>query len=70
MIKRINSLGRKRIARNCVAIAVQDGEPRRFSASLELPDQKWPDDANVVIEAMCAGSSVVKRFGCGTVASL
>jgi len=70
MIKRINSLGRKRIARDCVAIAVHDGLPRRFSATIELPDSGWPQDAVVVMEAMCAGSPVVKRFGCGTIGSL
>ena len=70
MIKRINSLGRKRIARDCVAISVQDGQPRRFSASIELSETGWPQDAIVVMEAMCAGSPVVKRFGCGTVGSL
>lgn len=70
MIKRINSLGRKRIARDCVAISVQDGQPRLFSASIELPETGWPQDAIVVMEAMCAGSPVVKRFGCGTIGSL
>lgn len=70
MIKRINSLGRKRIARDCVAISVHDGQPRRFSASIELSETGWPQDAIVVMEAMCAGSPVVKRFGCGTVGSL
>lgn len=70
MIKRINSLGRKRIARDCVAISVQDGQPRRFSANIELSETGWPQDAIVVMEAMCAGSPVVKRFGCGTVGSL
>lgn len=70
MIKRINSLGRKRIARDCVAIAVQDGQPRRFSASIELPESGWPQDAIVVMEAMCAGSPIVKRFGCGTIGNL
>jgi hypothetical protein len=70
MIKRINSLGRKRIARDCVAIAVEDGQPRRFSASIELPKTGWPEDAIVVMEAMCAGSPIVKRFGCGTIGSL
>lgn len=70
MIKRINSLGRKRIARDCVAISVYDGQPRRFSASIELSEAGWPQDAIVVMEAMCAGSPVVKRFGCGTVGNL
>jgi len=70
MIKRINSLGRKRIARDCVAIAVHDGKPRRFSATIELPENGWPQDAIVVMEAMCAGSPIVRRFGCGTIGSL
>ena len=70
MIKRINSLGRKRIARDSVAIAVHDGQPRRFSATIELPDNGWPQDAVVVMEAMCAGSPIVKRFNCGTIGNL
>jgi hypothetical protein len=70
MIKRINSLGRKRIARDCVAISVMDGEPRRFSARLELPDHGWPLDTIVVMEAMCAGSPTVKRFSCGSLGDL
>lgn len=70
MIKRINSLGRKRIARDCVSIAVHDGQPRRFSANIELPDNGWPQDAVVVMEAMSAGSPIVKRFGCGTLGNL
>lgn len=70
MIKRINSLGRKRIAQDCVSIAVQDGQPRRFSAHLNLPESDWPNDAFVVIEAMGSGSPIVKRFGCGTIGSL
>ncbi len=70
MIKRINSLGRKRIARDCVSIAVHDGQPRRFSATIELSGTAWPSDAIVVMEAMCAGSPIVKRFNCGTIGSL
>ena len=70
MIKRINSLGRKRISRECVDIAVQDGQPRMFSALIELPSHQWPADAVVVMEAMCAGSPVVKRYGCGTIGTL
>jgi hypothetical protein len=70
MIKRINSLGRKRISSGQVAIAVRDGDPRRFSASIELPQADWPGDAIVVIEAMCAGSPNVKRIECGTVSRL
>jgi hypothetical protein len=67
MIKRINSLGRKRISSSQVAIAVRDGDPRRFSATIDLPENDWPGDAIVVMEAMCAGSSNVKRIDCGTV---
>ncbi len=67
MIKRINSLGRKRIPSSQVVIAVSDGDPRRFSASIDLPENDWPGDAIVVMEAMCAGSPNVKRIDCGTV---
>jgi hypothetical protein len=67
MIKRINSLGRKRIPSTSISIAVRDGDPRRFSASIDLPENGWPGDAIVVMEAMCAGSPNVKRIDCGTV---
>jgi hypothetical protein len=67
VIKRVNSLGRKRIPRECVSIEVFDGDPRRFSAQLDFSDQKWDPAASVVMEATCAGSSLVQRFDCGTV---
>jgi len=70
MIKRINSLGRKRIPRDCMAVAIADGTPRRFSASIELPENDWPQEAIVVIEAMCAGSPTVSRFECGPLNNL
>jgi hypothetical protein len=65
MIKRINSLGRKKLPRACMAVSIADGSPRRFSASIELPENDWPHEAVVVIEAMCAGSPTVSRFECG-----
>ena len=70
MIKRVNSLGRRRVSRNCVAIAVNDGEPRTFSASIDFGDHAWEPEASVVMEATCAGSSLVQRYDCGTIAKL
>jgi hypothetical protein len=70
MIKRINSLGRKRIAQDCLEVAIHEGQPYRFSASVHLPDVDWPFDANVVLDVYGSGSSAVKRFYCGTAGNL
>lgn len=70
MIKRFNSLGRKRVPRNCVTIDVEDGDPRTFSAEIDFGSHTWDADASVVIEVTCAGSSLVQRFDCGTVGDI
>jgi hypothetical protein len=70
MIKRFNSLGRKRIPRSCVSISVEDGEPRTFSAHIDFGEHQWDPNGAVVLEATCAGSSLVQRFNCGTVDQL
>lgn len=70
MIKRVNFTGRRRISRNCVLIEVFDGAPRTFNAAFDLSDARMPDDAKVFLEAMCAGSPVVKRFDYGRVGKL
>lgn len=70
MIKRFNSLGRKRIPRDCVSIDVEDGEPRTFSAQIDFGNHSWDAGGSVVLEATCAGSSLVQRFNCGTVGQL
>ena len=67
MIKRVNFTGRKRIPRDRISIEVFDGEPRTFDASIDVSDLGFLGDAEVVIEATCAGSSLVKRFEFGTV---
>ena len=66
MIKRVNSTGRKRIPKNLVSIEVFDGEPRTFVAFLDMASMGFQNEAEVVIEATCAGSSLVKRFDFGT----
>lgn len=67
MIKRVNFTGRKRLSKSCVEIEVLDGSPRTFKAKIDLSATKLPPDAKVFLEAMCAGSSVTKRFDFGTV---
>jgi hypothetical protein len=67
MIKRVNFTGRRRISRECVAIEVYDGAPRTFSAMIDLTDTRMPNGAQVFLEAMCAGSSVITRFDYGRV---
>jgi len=69
VIKRVNSTGRRRIPQQHVQIEVCDGDPRSFDASINLAGFAAPDDALLVMEATCAGSSRVARFEWGTVAS-
>lgn len=66
MIKRVNFPGRKRIPRSRVEIEVFDGEPRLFAAAIDIGQLDFPVDAEVIIEATCAGSSTVCRFVFGT----
>lgn len=70
MIKRVNSTGRRRIAREQVTIEVFDGTPRTFDAVINLKDIDVPSDAEVVLEATCAGSNTIRRFEWGTVGKL
>lgn len=70
MIKRVNSTGRKRVPRERIMIEVFDGEPRTFDASIDLTDLDAPQDAQVVLEATCAGSNTIPRFDWGTVGNL
>ena len=67
MIKRVNFTGRRRIPRDRVEIEVFDGEPRTFDSHINIGDLDFPGNANVVVEATCAGSTEVKRYECGTV---
>lgn len=68
MIKRVNSTGRRRIPQQNVQIEVLDGDPRSFTAAIDLSAFSAPNDAKLVLEATCAGSSQVLRFEWGTVA--
>lgn len=67
MIKRVNSTGRRRIPRNHVEIEVLDGDPRLFNGSVDLSEFDAPPDAEVVLEATCAGSTTVCRYPWGTI---
>lgn len=70
MIKRVNSTGRRRIARDHVTIEVFDDNPRSFNALIDLDGFDAPHDAAVVLEATCAGSNTISRFEWGTVGAL
>ncbi len=72
-IKRVNFTGRRRITRDCVDIAVHDGQPRTFDATIKLEGLSFLSHyshAAVYLEATCAGSSVIKRFEFGEVGKL
>lgn len=70
MIKRVNFTGRRRIPQACVDIEVFDGAPRSFRALIDLSQSKLPEDAKVFLEAMSAGSSVVRRYDFGRVGAI
>jgi hypothetical protein len=70
MIKRVNFTGRRRLPRDRIDIEVFDGIPRRFAAAIDLSEMELPEDAGVFVEATCAGSTVIQRFGFGTVGKL
>lgn len=70
MIKRVNSTGRRRIPQQNIQIEVIDGDPRTFTAVIDLADFTGPAEAEVVLEAACAGSSTIPRFRWGTVGNL
>ena len=70
MIKRVNFTGRRRIPQACVELEVFDGAPRHFTALIDLSQTKLPVAAKIFLEAMSAGSSVVKRFDFGSVGAI
>ncbi len=70
MIKRVNFTGRRRIPRNRVDIEVYDGQPRTFDAKIDLDGISLLPRAAVYLEAMCAGSNVIERFGFGEVGAI
>ena len=70
MIKRVNFTGRRRVPREKINIEVFDGDPRTFDAVIDLSEFHGPTDAQVVLEAACAGSNTIPRFDWGTVAKL
>lgn len=71
MIKRVNSTGRRRIGSDHVAIEVQEGHDHRtFDATIDLNGFDAPQDAEVVLEATCAGSQTIRRYSWGTVGQL
>ena len=73
MIKRVNFTGRRRILRDRADIEVYDAQPgqsRTFDAKIDLANLPLPPHAVVSLEAMCAGSNVVRRFSFGKVAKI
>ncbi len=69
-IKRVNFTGRRRIARDRVDIAVYDGQPRTFDATINLEGLSFLPHAAVYLEATCAGSTVIERFQFGEVGNV
>ncbi len=67
MIKHVNFTGRRRIPRKRVCVDVHDGTPRSFDATIDLAEMRFPPDAKVYLEAMCAGSAAVHRYDFGSV---
>jgi hypothetical protein len=70
MIIRVNFTGRRRIPRDRVEIAVYEGQPRTFDAAINLDGIPLLPHAAVYLEAMCAGSTVIKRFAFGEVGDI
>lgn len=70
MIKRVNFTGRRKIARERVAIEVFDGQPRSFAATIDLEGIELLPHAAVFLEATCAGSTVIQRFRFGEVGDI
>ncbi|MER8508216.1 hypothetical protein NKH91_14645 [Mesorhizobium sp. M0894] len=69
--RRINSTGRRRVARESIDIRMLEGapgEPLKAKASLSLDDLGFPAHAAVSIEAYHRSSGM--RFECGTVGAL
>lgn len=69
--RRINSTGRRKIARDCIDIRMLEapiGEPLRAKATLDLAAMTLPANAGVAIEAYHRSSGM--RFDCGTVGDL
>lgn len=70
MIRRLNSTGRKPIARTDAAVrlrATEGNEPPIFDLALNLTDYNFPPDARVRVEAW--RSNAVQRWDYGTVGS-
>ncbi|MBP0114371.1 hypothetical protein [Bradyrhizobium vignae] len=66
--RRINSTGRKRIARESVDIRLaplKPAEPQAATASFRVEETAFPPSASIVLEAYQRSSSM--RFECGTV---
>lgn len=69
--RRINSTGRRKIARECIDIRMLEsiiGEPLSAKAALDLSAMTLPASAAVAIEAYHRSSAM--RFDCGTVGEL
>lgn len=69
MIKRLNFTGRRRIPRDRIEIEV-DGQSRVFNAAVNLDGLEFVERAKVILEATCAGSTLVPRYDFGEVGSV
>ncbi len=68
MIRRINYTGRRRISRDHVQIIIQEGNPAKFNAKLELAAYRLPADAIIFVEAY--RQTLLIRFNYGTVSKI
>jgi hypothetical protein len=58
------------VPRERIEIVIFDGSPRSFDARIDLTGCDLPGEAEVIVEAGCAGSNVIPRFAWGTVNEL
>ncbi len=70
MISRFNYTERQTIRHDMIRVTVDDGPPRRFSATFNFEGVPLPADGRVYVEALSGGSSTVLRFAFGTVAAV
>jgi len=70
MIRRVNSTERKPIAASSIRTEIIDGSPRTFTADLNFNKSGFPGAAKVVLDATCAGSEIIQRFGFGCIGQI
>ena len=69
-VRRFTYTGREAISKERLVFEVlENGEDsaRTFTAKFNFADMKFPDKAEVIVEATCGGTSTVNRYSFGTV---